>query len=403
MNTKLIARIQCIVVLGTMALPVFAQNSYDPPEQPPGGRPPFRVPPILAALDSNKDGVIDANEIKAAAQALGALAKDTGGTLTMRDLSPPPPRRDQRGDDAVGPGNGRPEGNGPAAPGDRPNDGPAEAGARPDDGPGRGRPPGPIPPIEVVARTLFQALDANHDGTLDQGEIANASEALKKLDADGDGNLTMYELLRPARDGGPRPEPRGTNGPASRTPASPAVSQAPSQQAQPNGAASTASPGVAVTFTGGFETDPRDGGRPVALIAAALNVPDQVFRDAFSHVRPATGGREPEPEQVRLNKQALLQNLAPYGVTNDRLDAVSNYYRYNRAKGEMWRNAPASATATVRNGVVTGIVITNAGAGYSTSPKISIAGMPNLKTTVTLSFGADFSKNGSIKSVTIDP
>ena len=41
----------------------------------------------------------------------------------------------------------------------------------------------PKPPLERV-------LDANGDGTIDAGEMANAVAALKKLDANGDGKLT---------------------------------------------------------------------------------------------------------------------------------------------------------------------------------------------------------------------
>ena len=92
---------------------------------------------------------------------------------------------------------------------------------------------------------------------------------------------------------------------------------------------------VPVVFTGGHETDPRDRGRPVALVAAALGVPADVFREAFTHVRPAPAGTQPDPEAVRRNKDALMAALAPYGVTNDRLDAVSNHYRYVRSRGEL--------------------------------------------------------------------
>src|SRR5437879_4504223 len=70
---------------------------------------------------------------------------------------------------------------------------------------------------------------------------------------------------------------------------------------------------VDVAFTGGHETDPRDGGRPVVLVAAALKVPADVFPKAFSGVTPAAGGRQPSREQVRRNKEALLRVLAPYG------------------------------------------------------------------------------------------
>ena len=58
----------------------------------------------------------------------------------------------------------------------------------------------PIPPV-------IQVLDANHDGVIDAEEIANAPAALKKLDKNGDGKLTMDELLPPPPPGiGGRPE-----------------------------------------------------------------------------------------------------------------------------------------------------------------------------------------------------
>src|SRR6476620_10797851 len=93
---------------------------------------------------------------------------------------------------------------------------------------------------------------------------------------------------------------------------------------------------VPIVFSGGHETDPRDRGRPVILIASALGVPPEVFREAFSHVHPAPPGRGPTPEEARRNKDALLGALSKYGVTNERLDEVSNYYRYRRDHGELW-------------------------------------------------------------------
>lgn len=47
----------------------------------------------------------------------------------------------------------------------------------------------PLPP------PLFAALDVNHDGVIDAKEIKHASEALKKLDHNGDGKLTRDELM----------------------------------------------------------------------------------------------------------------------------------------------------------------------------------------------------------------
>jgi len=176
----------------------------------------------------------------------------------------------------------------------------------------------------------------------------------------------------------------------------------------PAGADDAGSPGstatkVPVTFTGGHDTDPRDRGRPVILIAAALKVSPDVFRAAFSHVKPAPAGQQPEPDQVRKNKAALMAALAPLGVTDDRLNEVSNHYRYQRSRGEMWPTLDATAYATVSKGVVTGFTVTNPGSGYSSPPTVSLQGMPDAHATATLSFDTDFSKNGAIKEIAQSP
>jgi hypothetical protein len=160
---------------------------------------------------------------------------------------------------------------------------------------------------------------------------------------------------------------------------------------------------TSVVISGGFDTDPQDHGRPVDLIAAALGVPTEVFREAFRGVTPAGLGSEPSSELARRNKAALLKVLAPYGVTNERLDEVSNYYRYNGSKGETWPKTRATATATVMNGVVTGVTITHAGAGYSSSPTVTVTG-PNGKVTATatLSYTKDFKTNGSVSAISIN-
>jgi hypothetical protein len=155
---------------------------------------------------------------------------------------------------------------------------------------------------------------------------------------------------------------------------------------------------VTVQVTGGHDTDPRDHGRPVILVASALKVPPQVFRDAFSHVIPAPLGEQPDPEQVRRNKEALLDALAPYGVTNDRLDEVSNYYRYN-GRRELWRHRDAKITATIHEGKILSIAIVDPGAGYSSTPALSVPGLPDQRVTVKLGFGLDLQTNGSIRTV----
>jgi hypothetical protein len=57
---------------------------------PAGGRPPG--PPIIAALDVNKDGVIDATEISNATAALKSLDKNGDGQLTRDEIHPAGPR-----------------------------------------------------------------------------------------------------------------------------------------------------------------------------------------------------------------------------------------------------------------------------------------------------------------------
>jgi len=156
---------------------------------------------------------------------------------------------------------------------------------------------------------------------------------------------------------------------------------------------------VAITFSGGHELDRQDHGRPVALIAAALGVPDQVFREAFSHVRPAPAGMEPDPNQVRRNKDALLSALSQYGVNNDRLDQVSNYYRYRPDSGEMWPTTQASGYAVVAKGAITKFVITNPGSGYSSPPQALVTGFTSIALKVTMSYGKDLQRNGGVAGI----
>jgi hypothetical protein len=159
---------------------------------------------------------------------------------------------------------------------------------------------------------------------------------------------------------------------------------------------------VSVIITGGYDTDPRDGGRPIALVAAALGVPPEVFREAFSHVKPAPAGQEPDPAQVNLNKEALLNVLGPYGVTNDSLDRVSNYYRFNGSAGETWPRTPATVAVIVTDGKFTGVKIINAGSGYSSTPIITISGVEGVTATAVVSYTTDFNTNGSITAIHLD-
>ena len=157
----------------------------------------------------------------------------------------------------------------------------------------------------------------------------------------------------------------------------------------------------AVIFVDGHGTDPKDRGRPVALIAAALGVKPEVFREAFSGVTPAKDGK-PSKEEAQRNKAALMKVLKPHGVTNERLDEVSDFYRYKPGKGQLWKTTPAKAYAELEDGKVKRIVVTDPGAGYSTAPKAMIQGMDKVMLKVAIEFSKDLKKNGAISSIEVD-
>ncbi len=152
---------------------------------------------------------------------------------------------------------------------------------------------------------------------------------------------------------------------------------------------------VKVVFKGGHETNPVDQGRPVALLGPALGVTPEIFRQAFSGVTPARGGH-PSPAEARANKQALMSVLAPHGIANDRLDEVSDFYRYQPQDGGLWRHEEAAAAAIVEGGMVKGFRITNPGYGYTTAPAVTVPGYPDLPVKATVEFGPDVKQNGRL-------
>jgi len=164
-----------VLTLGTSAGTLLAQQ---PPGAPPGpggpggpGGPPGPMhgpPPLMAALDTNRDGELDAAEIANASAALLKLDKNGDGKLTPDELMP-----------------------------------------QPGGGTNRFRPP-PMRGGRLPVSPLMAALDTNGDGILDAGEIANASASLLKLDTNGDGKLSRDEL-RPKHHG-PPPGPGGAEG-----------------------------------------------------------------------------------------------------------------------------------------------------------------------------------------------
>lgn len=184
-----------------------------------GQRPPGPMPdPLVRALDTDKDGIISADEIKNASDSLKKLDKNNDGQLTRDEYAPPPPPPPQGdGQRKGGPRDGAKAAGGAPKPTDKkPDDWPfgkdknatttsdTKGGAdKPaGDPPAKGqRPPPPPSP-------LLQALDTDGDGTISADEIGKAAESLAKLDKNNDGQLGPREYMpappegQPPRDGG---------------------------------------------------------------------------------------------------------------------------------------------------------------------------------------------------------
>jgi hypothetical protein len=85
-------------------------------------------------------------------------------------------------------------------------------------------------------------------------------------------------------------------------------------------------------------------------------------------------------------------------VTNERLDQVSDYYRYVASRNELWPTQPAVAYATVQGGKIVGYKIVSGGSGYSSTPVVSVAGFSN-NAQAELAYGKSLEKNGSVRSI----
>lgn len=160
-----------------------------------GGRGGAGGSPLIRALDADQSGAISAAELNNAPAALKALDKDADGKLTAEELRGP---RGERPEGRPGQGQNRPE---RAERPERPNrDREGREGQGRGPGGERGDGPRRQPP-------LIAALDADHNGTLEAAEIANATAALRTLDKNNDGELTREEI-RPGRGEGDADRPR---------------------------------------------------------------------------------------------------------------------------------------------------------------------------------------------------
>jgi len=205
---------------GGFTPPPHAPRPQGPPPQgqPPQGQPPQQwhperpsgpPPALIRVLDGDHDGIISAAEIAGATAVLKTLDKNKDGKLMPNefgtpkpnnpppaDRQPPPPnpleapaRKDKDGRDNRYHHNR--EGNDGAkklstATNVQPK---PEGGPRPDDQEPDREPRRPIP------SALILALDVDRNNVLSEDEIANASQALLTLDANGDGQLSPSEYL----------------------------------------------------------------------------------------------------------------------------------------------------------------------------------------------------------------
>ncbi len=146
-----------------------------------GGGPPDMMQslPVLAALDADGNKEVSADEMRAAATALGKLDKNQDGKLVEEEIRPTFGSRGGPG------GQGGPQGRPPGGPG------------------GRGAPGGAGGMMRFMP--VHAALDANESGEIDAAEITNAASRLTGITQlrwrRDDGNLMLILPARSAGDG----------------------------------------------------------------------------------------------------------------------------------------------------------------------------------------------------------
>jgi hypothetical protein len=83
------------ILAGLLAGGALSSFGQAPEQRGPDGPPHRPPPPLITALDLNKDGVISADEIAKAAESLKKLDKNGDGQLTPDELRPPRPQGDR--------------------------------------------------------------------------------------------------------------------------------------------------------------------------------------------------------------------------------------------------------------------------------------------------------------------
>jgi hypothetical protein len=124
-NMKTKTSLTLAAILGALSLTAYAQDAGGPPQGGPGMGRHRPIPAIVAALDTNHDGIIDSNEIANASVALKTLDKNGDGKLTPDEyMGKPPGHRRMNGNGGPDGGQGQGGPGGPDAQGGPANDGP---------------------------------------------------------------------------------------------------------------------------------------------------------------------------------------------------------------------------------------------------------------------------------------
>jgi len=162
------------LLLLTLAAAFPASFLYAQGNGGPAG-PPHQTLQLITALDTDGDGIISATEIANATASLKTLDKNGDGELTPDEYGFPQPSGGQNGARRHG-------GNMPPPP---------PGGQQQGQGTNQS-PQGPPPPPQLERWAIVRAL-ANSDGIITADAIANAPALLKKVDKNGDGQLSPME------------------------------------------------------------------------------------------------------------------------------------------------------------------------------------------------------------------
>ena len=179
-----------VLMFSLLAFALVAQQEPVSPEKTPvveRVRQQRPMMPIMAALDKNGDRIIDAEELKNAPAALKTLDKNSDGKLTEDEYRTQRPER----------AGGQQKPAEPTKEGEKSSEKAVEQ-PKAEKTSEQVESPAPAQGVQRERHSfvlpIVSALDKNQDQVIDSDEIEKASDSLKTLDKNSDGQLTMDEL-----------------------------------------------------------------------------------------------------------------------------------------------------------------------------------------------------------------